>query len=93
MIWWWPDQYHGGFDDIDSVVSGQDDTGGYIAFCHWLGGLFAAETLLTFPHLHLYNFRSSHQLHIGFGTQAHYFMMLAYILTNPGQYVFTILIG
>ena len=48
MIWWWPDQYHGGFDDIDSVVSGQDDTGGYIAFCHWLRGLFATKPCWLF---------------------------------------------
>ena len=39
---------HGGLDEDDCVVSGKGDTGGYIAFCHWLGSLFAAETLLTF---------------------------------------------
>ena len=57
--WWWPDQSggiflkfqtsHGGFNEDDCLVSDEDDTGGYIAFCHWLGSLFAEETLLTFP--------------------------------------------
>ena len=58
------DDDHGGLDEEgNGVDGGQDDTGGYVAFCYWLESLFAAAaTMLTF--------RSRHWLHIDFGTQA-----------------------